>query len=317
MAAGDRAAEQSRLAAERVARLRRELEQAERHSQAWSAGAAGEATVAAKMSELAASGWLALHDVHWPGRPKANLDHILVGPGGIVVVDAKNWSGNVQVSDGRLRQNGYRRDREVLGASQQSAAVAALLEPQHRRFAQGWICLVAQPAVDETTDSGVRILGLDALCPAAAHLPPVLDATEVQVIHAHLNEQLTGPASPPLLTTAEFAGADAPAAALQQWRTAAPGRSQHGYAAAPISTAIQATKLPESADSVGVAVRRRIYADELRGQLSTCCPANTRPCSDREPDNTGAIAARSCRSDESWQTCQHDCTSGRLRRSGH
>ncbi len=219
MAAGDRAAEQSRLAAERVARLRRELEQAERHSQAWSAGAAGEATVAAKMSELAASGWLALHDVHWPGRPKANLDHILVGPGGIVVVDAKNWSGNVQVSDGRLRQNGYRRDREVLGASQQSAAVAALLEPQHRRFTHGWICLVAQPAVDETTESGVRILGLDALCPAVAHLPPVLAATEVQVIHAHLNEQLTGTASPPLLTTAEFAGTDAPAAALQQWRT--------------------------------------------------------------------------------------------------
>ncbi|QCB98623.1 NERD domain-containing protein [Arthrobacter sp. PAMC25564] len=218
MAAGDRAAEQSRLAAERVARLRRELEQAERHSQAWSAGAAGEATVAAKMSELAASGWLDLHDVHWPGRPKANLDHILVGPGGIIVVDAKNWSGNVQISDGRLRQNGYRRDREVLGASQQSAAVAALLEPQHRRLTQGWICLVAQPAVDETTESGVRILGLDALCPAAAHLPHVLDATEVQVIHAHLNEQLTGPASPPLLTTAEFAGADAPAAALQQWR---------------------------------------------------------------------------------------------------
>lgn len=218
MAAGDRAAEQSRLAAEHIARLRRELEQAERKAQAWSVGAAGEAMVAAKMGELASSGWLALHDVHWPGRPKANLDHVLVGPGGIVVVDAKNWSGNVQVGDGRLRQNGYRREKEVLEASQQSAAVAALLEPQHRRFVHGWICLVAQPAVDEVTGSAVRILGLDALCPAVAGLPPVLDAAEVQVIHAYLNEQLTGPASPQLLTTAQFASADAPAASPQQWR---------------------------------------------------------------------------------------------------
>jgi hypothetical protein len=223
MAAGDGAAEQSRRATERVARLRRELEQAERNVQSWSVGAAGEAMVAAKMGELASSGWSALHDVHWPGRPKANLDHILIGPGGIVVVDAKNWSGNVQAGGGRLRQNGYRRDKEVLAASEQGAAVAALLEPQHRRFVHGWICLVAQPNVDEITGSAVRILGLDKLCPAVAGLPPVLDGTEVQVIHAYLNEQLSGPSSPRLLTTAQlttaqFASADAPAASLQQWR---------------------------------------------------------------------------------------------------
>jgi hypothetical protein len=184
MAAGDGAAEQSRRATERVARLRRELEQAERNVQSWSVGAAGEAMVAAKMSELAASGWSALHDVHWPGRPKANLDHILIGPGGIVVVDAKNWSGNVQAGGGRLRQNGYRRDKEVLAASEQGAAVAALLEPQHRLFVHGWICLVAQPNIDEIAGSAVRILGLDKLCPAVAGLPPVLEGAEVQVIHA-------------------------------------------------------------------------------------------------------------------------------------
>lgn len=184
MAAGDKAAEQARIAGARVARLRRELEQAERNEQAWSVGAAGEAKVASTLDELAAAGWLALHDVHWPGRPKANLDHILIGPGGVIVIDAKNWSGNVQAGGGRLRQNGYRRDKEVLAASEQSAAVAALMEPQHRRHVQGWICLVAQPDVDEVAGSAVRILGLDMLCPAAAGLPPVLDKTEALAIHA-------------------------------------------------------------------------------------------------------------------------------------
>lgn len=83
------AAEQSRLAAERVAKLRRQLDQAERAEKAWAAGAEGEARVAQVLDELSAHGWHALHDVRWPGRPKANLDHVLVGPGGIIVMDAK------------------------------------------------------------------------------------------------------------------------------------------------------------------------------------------------------------------------------------
>src|SRR6478735_1410466 len=93
MGAGDGAAEQSRLAAERVARLKRRLDEVEHSTKAWDAGAVGERMVADKLSELVPRGWYVLHDVHWPGRPKATLDHVLVGPGGVVVVDSKNWTG--------------------------------------------------------------------------------------------------------------------------------------------------------------------------------------------------------------------------------
>ncbi|MGP4032921.1 nuclease-related domain-containing protein [Pseudarthrobacter sp. 1C304] len=204
MAAGDRAAEQSRLAAERVQRLRRELEQAERNAHAWSAGAAGEAAVADRMTRLEALGWLALHDVHWPGRPKANLDHILVGPGGILIVDAKNWSGDVQLSHGVLRQNGYNKESTVSGILQQCSALAALLEPEHRRLVQGWICLVGQPHLQGTTSNGIRIEGLDTLRGAVADLPAVLDPVLVPTIHAHLQGLLGGATSPRLMTTAQF-----------------------------------------------------------------------------------------------------------------
>lgn len=219
MAAGDGAAEQSRLAAERVERLRRELEQAERSAHAWSVGAAGEALVAKAVTSLEVRGWLALHDVHWPGRPKANLDHVLVGPGGILVVDAKNWSGDVRLSDGVLRQNGYLRDREVVGVLQQSASVAALLEPRHRRYVHGWLCMVGQPHIMGVTSNGVRIMGLETLTGAIAQMPAVLDAAEVSLIHGYLNAQLAGRTSPPLLTTAQFIHANAPAASVQKWRT--------------------------------------------------------------------------------------------------
>lgn len=227
MAAGEGAAEQSRLAAERVAKLRRQLDQAERAEKAWAAGAEGEARVAQVLDELSAHGWHALHDVRWPGRPKANLDHVLVGPGGIIVVDAKNWTGDVQIRGDVLRQNGFSREREVGGVLQQCAAVAALLEPQHRRYVQAWLCMVGQPSL-QGVSCGARIQGLDTVTQAVLGLPAVLDAATVQVIHNYLDGLLSGSKSPQLLTTQNFAAAEAsnhpqhagPAAPLGKWRAA-------------------------------------------------------------------------------------------------
>lgn len=227
MGAGDGAAEQARMAAERAARLRRQLEHAERAERAWAAGAAGEARVAGIVEALLTKGWMALHDVHWPGRPKANLDHVLVGPGGIIVIDAKNWSGDVHLRDGLLRQNGYSREREVSGVLEQGAAVAALLEPQHRRHVQSWLCMVGQPRLQGSTTSGVQVHGVDGLCASIENLPAVLDAGTVSIIHHYLTRLLTGASSPSLLTTGrlplgppDVGLSPGPAVSLARWKTA-------------------------------------------------------------------------------------------------
>ncbi|WP_104175586.1 nuclease-related domain-containing protein [Arthrobacter sp. Y81] len=195
MAAGDGAADQSRLAAERIARLKRQLDHAERASDTWGAGADGERRTANKLGELAPHGWFLLHDVHWPGRPLANLDHVLVGPGGVVVVDTKNWSGNVEVRDGVLRQNGYTRNPAVDGALGQAAAVAALLSAPHRRLVRSIICLTGQPDLGEVTDSGVEVLGVNRVVARIAALPAVLDQQAVVGVYSHLGQQLTQPQS--------------------------------------------------------------------------------------------------------------------------
>lgn len=225
MGAGDRAAEQARRAAERAARLRRELEQAERVERAWAAGAAGEEQVAAALDSLRPEGWYVLHDVHWPGRPRANLDHVLVGPGGIIVIDAKNWAGDVRIRNGVLRQNGYSRERSAAGVLEQCAAVAALLEPQHRRLVQAWLCMAGQPGMRRTAAMGVEVVGLDALCNAVRSLTTVLDPAVVHIIGQYLENLLTGTSSPPLLTTQRFPAprmgfepAAGPTAALAQRR---------------------------------------------------------------------------------------------------
>ncbi|UKA71500.1 nuclease-related domain-containing protein [Arthrobacter sp. FW306-06-A] len=191
MGAGDGAAEQSRLAAERVARLKRRLDQAECATKSWDAGAVGERVVADKLSELVPRGWYVLHDVHWPGRPKANLDHVLVGPGGVVVIDSKNWTGEVRVASGVLWQDRYARTQAVEGALAQCAAVASVLSPPHRRLVRPLICMAAQPDVFGVTDSDVAVAGFQRVVAAIEALPAVLDQQAVVGLYAQLGQQLT------------------------------------------------------------------------------------------------------------------------------
>ncbi|WP_248763212.1 nuclease-related domain-containing protein [Pseudarthrobacter sp. SSS035] len=191
MGAGDGAAEQSRLAAERVQRLKRQLDQAERATKSWDAGSVGERLVADRLSRLIPHGWYLLNDVHWPGRPKANLDHVLVGPGGVVVVDAKNWTGEVSVAAGVLWQGRFARTQSVDGALAQCAAVASVLAPPHRRFVRPLICLTGQPDLFGITNSDVAVAGVDRVVAAVLALPPVLDQQTVVGLYAHLGEQLT------------------------------------------------------------------------------------------------------------------------------
>ena len=71
---------------------------------AWEAGADGERRVAKALSGLAnGPNVIVLNDrLLRPGRSRANLDHVVLSPGGAHLVDAKNWAGNVTVYEGSL-----------------------------------------------------------------------------------------------------------------------------------------------------------------------------------------------------------------------
>lgn len=101
--AGESAREHARSQFDKAARHKRVAERYER-------GADGEHATAEALAPLEAQGWVARHDVAWPARPRANIDHVVIGPGGVYVIDSKNWSGDVEVRDQVLRQNGYSRE---------------------------------------------------------------------------------------------------------------------------------------------------------------------------------------------------------------
>jgi hypothetical protein len=121
VAAGDSA----RAEAERV---RKKIETLQRYLDAQERGALGERRTAEALEGLG-DAWVQFHDLRWPGRRLANVDHVVVGPGGIFVIDSKNWSGALTMRDGVLRQNGYSREPAVAGVSDAALAVAELAGP--------------------------------------------------------------------------------------------------------------------------------------------------------------------------------------------
>lgn len=70
-----------------------------RAAELYERGADGEAATAQALDALPKDQWTVFHDVRWPGRKLANVDHVVVGPGGVFVIDSKNWSGRVEVRD--------------------------------------------------------------------------------------------------------------------------------------------------------------------------------------------------------------------------
>lgn len=99
-------------------------------TKAWVKGAAGERIIGDSLDGLRSEGFAVLHDRRIPGT-RANIDHIVVSPAGVFVVDAKNWSGRVEQrdvggwfkTDLRLYVGGRDRTKHLAGMNSQLAAV--------------------------------------------------------------------------------------------------------------------------------------------------------------------------------------------------
>jgi hypothetical protein len=178
--AGESAHEVARKAREKAARLQRRAELFER-------GAEGEQATAGALTVLPA-GWTALHDVRWPNRRLANIDHIVVGPGGIFVIDSKNWSGHISVEHGRLRQNGRLREKAVAGCADAGLAIAEIAGA-HADKVYPILCFVGQPDVAGWCRD-VMVCSTDNVTRLLLTRPQVLDPTEVAGTRLRLEAQL-------------------------------------------------------------------------------------------------------------------------------
>jgi hypothetical protein len=75
---------------------------------AWRVGADGEEAVGARLDKLVKQGWHVLHSVP-VGKGDSDIDHVLIGPGGVFTVNTKRHPNKaITVNGDSLRVGGYR-----------------------------------------------------------------------------------------------------------------------------------------------------------------------------------------------------------------
>jgi hypothetical protein len=91
----------------------RKMDEWDKERTNWQRGGEGE-TVIGKILATFPDGYYVFNDVKVPGQ-KANLDHVVVGPTGVFMLDTKNWRGLVEDDGaGELLLNRKRLDRDYI-----------------------------------------------------------------------------------------------------------------------------------------------------------------------------------------------------------
>ena len=101
-----------------VSRVVRAVSGEPRSTRAWAIGAAGEEKLAAELDRVA--GLRMLHDRRVPGT-RGNIDHIVIAPAGVFIVDAKNNQGRIEIRD---RGSFFRTDCRLTVAGRDCSAMA-------------------------------------------------------------------------------------------------------------------------------------------------------------------------------------------------
>lgn len=105
---------------------------------AWATGSNGERELGRSLDALRDEGMGVLHDRRIPGS-RANIDHLVIAPSGVFIVDAKNYRGLVENRDKggwfsvdyRLYVGGRDRTKMLQGLERQRDAVRAALGEAH------------------------------------------------------------------------------------------------------------------------------------------------------------------------------------------
>jgi hypothetical protein len=186
VSAGSSAAREARLSSRRASQLfalgRAEVARATRYA----AGAAGERRLAAQLVDLSRYGWVILEDRRWPGSERANIDFLAIGPGGILLIDAKNWAeprveGDVLYRGQADATDDFDKLHRACALVQEAVAPVGLAPVSIRPL----MAFVGRHAVDLTV-RGVRLLDADRVVPHLLALPIRLSDDDVRAVATEL-----------------------------------------------------------------------------------------------------------------------------------
>jgi hypothetical protein len=162
------------------------------HVERWRQGAEGERRTARSLRGLSKADWQVIHDVD-VGR--GNIDHVLVGPAGVFVLETKQLNGDASVRRGVLSvhwredpDDGYRLPRLTGTLKQRSSLVAQHLEAGGlgRLRVQPIVVLWAGFAQGSVVSGGVAWVQGELLAEVLGRQPRALTPEQMQRASAAL-----------------------------------------------------------------------------------------------------------------------------------
>lgn len=105
-----------------------------RMAEACDRGNAGEVQIASLLDTLDGAGWRVLNDRYKSKTSPTNLDHVVIGPGGVSVIDTKNWSaGRIRLDDRGMGLGTGARTTSSAAAPRQLPSSRSMCEPSPRQ----------------------------------------------------------------------------------------------------------------------------------------------------------------------------------------
>jgi Nuclease-related domain len=149
---------------------------------AWRRGAAGERRTARLLAALERHGWAVLHDLAVP-RSQANIDHLVIGPGGVFVIDSKRYRGRLQLDgSGRLRHGSYPLAPALRAVSFEADQAARVLTDPDVVVVPVMAVHGAQVPWGKVVMDGVPVVAARRLLSMLRQLPAVLGPERVAVL---------------------------------------------------------------------------------------------------------------------------------------
>ena len=149
---------------------------------AWRIGADGEESVARELARLG-DGWLTLHSVP-VGRNGADIDHVLIGPGGVFTINAKNHSGARVWVGGDTVMIGQTRGPYVRNARFEAARAGRLLSAAvgQQVNVMGIVAMMCDDITIKRPPGDVLVIGSRRLRKWLGGLGPSLTGDQVDAV---------------------------------------------------------------------------------------------------------------------------------------
>src|SRR4029453_4938818 len=142
------------------------------------------------LQPLVQAGWGVSHDLRVPGS-KANLDHVVIAPPGVFVIDAKHYAGRLRLSRDGLLWHGRTFLAPTLSATRWEA------DKLQARIGAPDIAVVPIVAVlgamvpyGQVTSMGVTVVPARRLVGLLRSLPPTLTTVGAREVAAQMNRRI-------------------------------------------------------------------------------------------------------------------------------